>query len=148
MSFFQGLKISASGLTAQRERMNVISSNLANINTTRTPEGGPYRKKVVIFEAQPQKMDFEQILKGAGAKKKTLCGVMVREVREADTPPRIVYDPNHPDADELGYLAMPNVNMIEEMVDMLSATRSYEANLTVIDDAKKMAMKAIEIGRS
>ena len=137
MDTFGTLKISASGLYAQRARMNVIASNMANANTTRTEEGGPYRRKDVVFTATP----FEKELKDG------LAGVKVTEVVEDQTPLREVYDPEHPDADENGIVQLPNVNTIEEMVNMMMASRAYEANISTFNISKGMFRKALEIGR-
>ncbi len=143
MDIFDSLKISSSALRAQQLRLNTISSNLANIETTRTPEGGPYRKREVVFQSTdtPFAKTLEQSLKGA------VQAVEVSEIRTSNAPPRMVYDPSHPDADADGQVAMPNVNVLDEMVDMTSATRAYEANVTAIKAAKRMALKALEIGR-
>lgn len=142
MSIFGSLNISATGLSAERMRMDVISSNLANANTTRTEEGGPYRRKEIIFTP------FAVQLSGAQAKSATRAtGVRVAGVVPDQTPLRQIYDPGHPDADDNGYVAMPNVNVVTEMVDMISASRSYEANATAFQTAKTMAQKALEIGR-
>ncbi len=145
MDFFSALQISASGLTAQRIRMNVISSNLANVQTTRTAQGGPYKRRDIVFQAIPSPSSFHEVFRNA-------LNDWVAEVRVVDivtdgNPPKMRYAPNHPDADASGYVAMPNINVIEEMVNMLSATRSYEANVTAIQSAKGMALKALEIGR-
>jgi flagellar basal-body rod protein FlgC len=143
MDIFDSLKISSSALRAQQLRLNTISSNLANIETTRTPEGGAYRKREVVFQStdSPFAKRLEQSLKGS------IQAVEVSEIRISNTPPRIVYDPSHPDADADGRVAMPNINVLDEMVDMISATRAYEANVTAIKAAKRMALKALEIGR-
>ncbi len=130
---------------AQRIRMNVISSNLANIQTTRTPQGGPYRRRDVVFAAVPLSSSFDEILRNS--LNKGLSEVRVVDVVIDGRSPKMIYAPNHPDADRSGYVAMPNVNVIEEMVNMLSATRSYEANVTAIQAAKGMVLKALEIGR-
>lgn len=145
MGFLQALQTSASGLSAQRIRMNTISSNLANINTTRTDEGTAYRRKDVIFETYQNNNPFNDILRSkitAG-----LSSVKVTGVIEDNRPFKVKYDPGHPDANEDGYVEMPNINLVEEMVNMISATRSYEAGVAVIKSAKNMAMKALEIGR-
>ncbi|VAX17765.1 Flagellar basal-body rod protein FlgC [hydrothermal vent metagenome] len=142
MDLFTAMKISSSGMSLQRSRMNVISSNLANINTTRTPEGGPYRRKMIVAGAVPvESSAFEKNL-GASLKE-----VKVLAIKEDKSPPRMVYDPSHPDADERGYVAMPNVNMMEEMLDMINASRAYEANASAVNNAKTMATRAIEMGR-
>jgi flagellar basal-body rod protein FlgC len=140
------MDISASGLTAERVRMDVISQNIANVNTTRTVQGGPYRRKLVVLkEIQPD--SFESILdkvKGKYSGK----GVEVVQIAEDDqTPLREVYDPGHPDADQNGYVEYPNVNIVSEMVDMISATRAYEANVTAFNASKAMFQKSLEIGR-
>jgi len=142
MDLFSALKVSSSGMSLQRTRMNVISSNMANINTTRTPEGGPYRRKEVVAQAEPLKSQgFEQAMGEA------VREVKVTEIKEDKSPPRMVYDPSHPDADENGYVAMPNVNMLEEMLDMMNASRAYEANAAAVNAAKTMAQRAIDIGQ-
>jgi len=143
MDIFKTLKISSSALAAQRTRLNVISSNIANIETTRTPEGGPYRKQEVVFRTTRE--DFDKHLGRAvgGA----LQGVEVAEIQQTQEPPRMVYRPEHPDADGQGMVAMPNINILEEIVDMTTASKAYEANVTVIKSAKRMALKALEIGR-
>ena len=145
MDFFDALHTSSSGLSAQRLRMNLISSNLANIRTTRTPQGGPYKRKDAIFETKPVSESFRDVLRSQKAK--GISEVKVAEIIEDSAPPITKYDPNHPDADEKGYVSMPNINLMEEMVNMISATRSYEANVSAIKAAKSMALKALEIGR-
>lgn len=142
MDVFNALKISSSALKAQTIRLNTIASNIANIDTTRTPEGGPYQKKEVVFQSNGSFADnLEQSLKGS------VQGVDVAAIRSNPAPPRIIYDPSHPDADGEGYVAKPNVNLVEEITDMTSATRAYEANVTVVKSVKRMALKALEIGR-
>lgn len=145
MDFLDALNISASGLSAQRVRMNVISSNLANVNTTRTPEGGPYQRKDVIFSAQPGGQSFAEVLDAQQTQ--GISEVKVVKVFNDARPPLVKYDPQHPDADAEGYVTLPNINVIEEMVNMISATRSYEANVAAVNAAKNMALKALEIGR-
>jgi len=125
--------------------MNLISSNLANANATRTPEGGPYKRKDAVFAATPVQNPFNRVLDGATAQQ--VRKVEVSEIVEDKNPPRLQYDPSHPDANPQGYVAMPNVNVVEEMTDMISATRSYEANVTAVQAAKSMAMKTLEIGK-
>ena len=142
-SLFNSIEISASGLSAQRTRMNVISANIANINTTRTEEGGPYRKKEVVFKAVASSKFDDLLSKSEPVPEK----VEVVEIKESRTPFKLIYNPSHPDANEQGYVQMPNIKLIEEMVDMLSATRAYEANVTVIGTAKSMINKALEISR-
>jgi flagellar basal-body rod protein FlgC len=144
MDFLTSMKIGASGLTAQRLRMDTIASNLANIETTRTPEGGPYKRKDVIFTALPLN-EFATTLEDALADH--VRRVAVTEVVEDQSPPTMVYNPNHPDANTEGYVAMPNINLMEEMVNLINATRSFEANVQSINAAKSMALRAIELGR-
>jgi flagellar basal-body rod protein FlgC len=139
MDIFTSLDISASALKAQRIRLNTISSNMANVETTSTPEGGPYKKKSVYFQTKP--ISFKEEMDNS------IRGVEVTKIIEDETEPRKIYDPSHPDAAEDGYVAMPNISVLKEMVDMMSATRAYEANTTVIKSAKRMALKALEIGR-
>ncbi len=145
MDFFDALNTSSAALSAQRLRMNLISGNLANVNTTRTSQGGPYRRKEAVFAAQPLNQSFKRIL--ADRQNNTLASVKVARVIEDRNPPVMKYDPQHPDADAKGYVAMPNINLMEEMVNMISATRGYEANVTALKAAKDMALKALEIGR-
>lgn len=145
MDFFDAMNTSAAALSAQRLRMNLISGNLANVNTTRTIAGGPYRRKEAVFAAQPVNQSFRGIL--ADRQKNNWSTVQVARVIEDRNPPVMKYDPQHPDADEKGYVAMPNINLMEEMVNMISAARGYEANVTALQAAKDMALKALEIGR-
>jgi flagellar basal-body rod protein FlgC len=145
MNFIDALHTSASGLTAQRLRMNVVSSNLANSNTTRTAEGGPYKKKNIVFASQPLRTDFQNMVQSQ--LKGKLTEVKVVGIVDDPRPPILKYDPQHPDADKNGNVNMPIINLIEEMVNMMSATRSYEANVTAVNATKKMAMKALEIGK-
>jgi len=145
MDFFDALNTSSAALSAQRLRMNLISGNLANVGTTRTQQGGPYRRKEAVFAAQPVEQSFKRIL--ADRRNDYLSTVQVAAVIEDPNPPVMKYDPQHPDADEKGYVAMPNINLMEEMVNMISATRSYEANVTALQAAKDMALNALEIGR-
>ena len=141
MDLLTAMKISSSGLSAQRTRMNVVSSNLANVNTTRTPEGGPYRRKQVVMGAVPvEQNNFQKVLSNEVSEPKVLG------IEEDQSEFQRVYDPSHPDADDKGYVYLPNVNVMKEMVDMLSATRAYEANAAVIGSVKDMAQKAIDIG--
>lgn len=155
MGIFGAINSAASGLTAQRLRMDTISENIANANTTRTENGGPYRRKVVVFKAADNK-PFSEYLTGANKgvlgnssdseESENSGGVKVTAIMEDQSPFRKVYDPTNPDADEEGYVSMPNVDVMTEMVNMISATRSYEANVTSINAAKGMAAKALEIG--
>jgi flagellar basal-body rod protein FlgC len=137
--------ISASGLRAQRLRMDVIAANLANAQSTRTPGGGPYRRRDVVLEATPQSENFDDMLAPGGAPS---AAVRVARVVEDRHPPQLVFDPGHPDADPNGYVAMPNVNVVTEMVDMMAATRAYEANVTALNATKRVLEAALEIGRA
>ena len=149
MSIFQSINISASALTAQRVRMDVISSNMANMDTTRgelvNGEWQPYRRKMVV--TQPQGSQFSSFLNKALGPSKEVNGVKVTKITEDETPFELNYDPEHPDANEEGYVAMPNVDPLKEMVDLISNTRSYEANVTAMNATKGMLMKALEIGK-
>ncbi|MED1437501.1 flagellar basal body rod protein FlgC [Aeribacillus composti] len=147
MGIFHSLNISASALTAQRLRMDVISSNMANMETTRAEYVGgqwqPYRRKMVVTaeDTKPFSAFLNQELNGVGN------GVRVQAIVEDETPFKIVYDPDHPDADENGYVSLPNVDPLKEMVDLISSTRSYEANVTSFNASKNMLLKALEIGK-
>ena len=145
MDFFSAMNVSSSALSAERTRMNLISSNLANAGTTRSPEGGPYKRKDAVFSATPIENSFNRALDGATAQQ--VKKVEVAEIIEDSNPPRLQYDPGHPEATPQGYVAMPNVNVVEEMADMIGATRAYEANVTAVQAAKSMALKTLEIGR-
>lgn len=147
MGYFGALDIGASALTAQRLRMDTISQNIANVNTTRTENGTPYRRKSVIFEERAQDAPFSDYLSASSKDRLVGGGVRVAKIVEDSTPFKKVYDPGNPDADTEGYVQMPNVDIVTEMVNMISATRAYEANVTSINTAKSMAMKALEIGR-
>ena len=160
---FGSIDISASGLKVQRRRMEATASNLANASTTQTEEGGPYRRQRVVLRASDGhasfstvaqrarlklKRAYEQHLPSLGARPRSSTGRgmgVVSEVVRDTSPPRIVYDPSHLDADAEGYVALPNVNVVAEMVDMISAARAYEANITAMNAAKGMAKKALEI---
>jgi flagellar basal-body rod protein FlgC len=144
MDLLQSVKISSSGLSANRTKINVISDNLANSETTRTKDGGPYRRKMVVFESE-QVPSFQTSLTKAKAK---YNGVKVSEVVESQEDFRLVYNPAHPDADPAtGYVAMPNVNHLAEIADMMVARRAFEANVTAISNTKSMILKALEIGK-
>lgn len=146
LGLFDSINISASGLTAERLRMDIISQNIANANTTRTSNGLPYRRKMVIFKEADIEKPFSSYLSIAqGNVKKS--GVKVSGIIEDKSEFKLVYSPGHPDADENGYVKMPNVDIMVEMVNMISATRAYEANVTSINSTKSMVMKALEIGR-
>ncbi len=145
MDFFTAMEVSASGLSAQRERINVASSNLANAQTTQTPGGGPYKRRDVVLSSVAAN---DQVSGGqAGDIKNAAMGVRVAGIKEDANPPRLEYDPGHPDANEDGYVAYPNVNVVEEMVDMITASRAYQAGVTALDSATTMAERALEIGK-
>lgn len=146
MDLLTSLKISSSGLSANRKRMAAISSNIANAQTTRTPEGGPYRKKEVTLSAEPAKETFSEILEGT--MEENVQVVHASQVESSDKPPILKYEPNHPDADERGYVAYPDINVMEEMAEMIEASRSYEANISALNTAKSMALKALDIGKN
>ncbi|MFO7766011.1 MAG: flagellar basal body rod protein FlgC [Pelovirga sp.] len=143
MDIFSSMQISSTALKAQRTRLNAISSNLANIETTRTPDGGPYRKREVVFQSTQQ--DFANTLDNR--LRDATHGVRVSHIQASDRPPRLVHNPSHPDADDNGNVAMPDISLVEETADMMSAARAYEANVTVVKAAKRMALKALDIGR-
>jgi flagellar basal-body rod protein FlgC len=142
------LKTAGSALTAQRLRMDVVASNLANAEATSTPEGGPYKRERVVF-GPVLRDSFNKMTASPGsiASGAAPGGVEVKAIVQDDEDPRLVFDPTHPDADADGFVAYPNVDMVTEMTDMLSASRSYEANITIVNVAKSMAQRALEIGR-
>lgn len=140
MDLVDTLNIAASGLAAQRVRLQTVASNMANARTTRTPEGGPYRRQAPIFSATPVD-PFGSELEAA------VAGVSVVGIQQSDTPGVKVHDPGHPDADADGFVTMPDVNMLHEMVDLITTNRSYEANANVVDTTFQMAQRAMEIGR-
>ena len=145
MDFTGTLAISGSALSAERLRLDAIASNLANASTTRTPEGGPYRRRNVVFAADPVENDFGETLASLteqGARE----GVVVTDVVEDHTPPRMVFDPSHPDANADGYVAYPNVDPMTETIDLMAATRAYEANVQVVNATRRMADAALGIG--
>lgn len=144
--FLTGFRISSSGLTAQRKRLDSISSNIANVNTTRTPEGGPYRRKDVVFEAMTDTRNFGEILSSTSPQN-DMQRVQVTDVVSDRGAPLMKYDPTHPDANADGYVAYPNINIMEEMANMIQATRAYEANVSALQATKDMALSALEIGR-
>jgi len=160
MSIFTAIQMGAQGMSAERTRLNIASMNLANAQVTRTVDGGPYVPRSVVFEAVPYNPEesgvntgmsplvpvksFDNALQKASARLET---VRVKEVVEDKFPFKEVYDPSHPDADENGIVRLPNVNVMEQMVDVMNASRAYEANVTAINTAKSMAMKAMELGK-
>lgn len=145
MSAFNGMNISSSGMSAQRLRMDVISQNIANVNTTRDENGNPYRRKAVVFSEKDSTPFQEIFMKTAGV---AGSGVKVTQiVEDGKTPMRKVYDPSHPDADDTGYVTYTNVNVVQEMTDLIDATRSYEANVTAFNATKNMALKGLDVGK-
>jgi flagellar basal-body rod protein FlgC len=147
MNFLSAMATSSSGMAAQRFRMNIISANIANSETTRTPEGGPYRRRDVIFGALPAPRTFEEELRSQQLPDDPLHA-KVLGVAIDERPPILRYEPSHPDANEDGYVAMPNINPMEEMVNLMLASRSYEANVAAFNATKSMALKALEIARA
>ena len=141
MDFITSFDISASGLSAQRKKMDVIVSNLANASTIQTPEGGPYKRKVVVLAAEPVNGKFGNALKDA------LSQVKVQEVFEDAEGLKKVHDPTHPSADDQGFVTYPNVNVVTEMADMITVNRAYEACVTALDATKNMTLKALDIGK-
>ena len=151
MGLFTSIQIAASGLTAERLRSDVIADNIANASTTRTPEGGPFQRSRVILRPINGSPYFRMPFQPEGFDQGAGLGVKVASVEKDSSPPRLVYDPTHPDAiktgPKAGYVEMPNVNIVTEMVDLIAASRAYEANSTMADGSKSMFMKALEIGR-
>jgi flagellar basal-body rod protein FlgC len=145
MDVYGTLAVSASALRAERLRLDAIASNLANASTTRTPEGGPYRRRNVLFVPEDLESDFAATLEGL-APRGLRQGVRVAGVVEDASPPRLVFEPAHPDANAEGYVAYPNVNPVAEMVDLMAATRAYEANVQAVNATKRMAEAALSIG--
>src|SRR4051812_19215333 len=139
---FSAMEVAASGLSAERTRMNTIASNLANARTTRTPDGGPYKRVDPVFEAVP--LERSGVVNPLG---NAVSAVRVNQVRQDTRDPMLVYEPGHPDADANGYVRYPNVNVVEEMVNMITASRAYEAGVTSIESVKSMARSALAIGR-
>jgi len=144
MDLFTAMKVSSAGLSAQRTRINIASSNLANVETTRTPEGGPYRRRQVMLAAVPFSKAFEQVQQ-TDMHDQT-HSVEVVSIEADGSEPRLIYNPEHPDARKDGYVAMPNINPISEMVDLLTTSRGYEANVSALRAAKTMALEALKIG--
>jgi flagellar basal-body rod protein FlgC len=141
MDFFSAMEVSASGLAAERTRMNVAASNLANAQTTQTAEGGPYKRKSVVLESV-ELAGTERTADG-----QAVSGVKVQQIAADNAAPRMEYDPGHPQANAQGYVAYPNVNPVEEMVDMITASRAYEAGVTAMSTAVSMAQSALGIGK-
>ncbi len=152
MGLFSSINVAASGLSTQRTRLDVISNNIANADTTRTTEGGPYRRSRVILRPRVQQPYWKSPFLPKSMNNGVGQGVRISEIeKDMDSDPRLVYDPTHPDAIKSGpregYVEMPNVNVVDEMVDMISASRSYEANVAVVEGSKSMFQNALNIGR-
>lgn len=148
MSMFSSFDINASGLTAQRYRMDVISENVANANTARTADGTPYRRKVVCFEQKGAQTPFGKVLGDITSSQYSGQGVKVSALMEdTETEMRMVYDPSHPDADENGYVTYPNVNIVSEMTDLIDASRAYEANATAFTASKSIALQGLQLAQ-
>ncbi len=147
MSLLGSLNTSATALTAQTLRMDVISENIANVNTTRTADGGPYKRKAVVFEEMGEERPFSTVFSESYGAEANGDGVHVTEIVTDDSQGALVYDPTHPDADANGYVEQSNVNIVQEMTDMISASRSYEANVTAMNATKSMITKTLEISR-
>lgn len=145
MDFMTALDISASGLSSERTHINIISMNLANAKTTRTADGGPYRRRSVVVEATPVDADFKKHMQSAMDKE--LRGVRVQSVAIDQRPHKLVYEPGHPDANTDGYVAYPDINVVEEMAALMTAQRGYEANVSTVETIKQMYNKALEISR-
>ena len=148
MSLYRTLDVSASGLAAQRRRVEALAENIANAETTRTPEGGPYRRKRVIFESADRRLSFDEALRTAGPPAgRRADGVRVARIDLDPSEPERRYAPDHPDADENGYVAFPSFNPVEDMVDLTAAVRGYQANLAVVDAVKRMLNETIDVAR-
>lgn len=146
MSLYQILDVSASGLAAQRLRVETLAENIANAETTRTPEGGAYRRRRVVFESEARRASFDEALRIGGASGR-IYGVRVARIDIDPSPPERRYIPDHPDADENGYVEFPSFNPIEDMVDLTASVRAYQANLAVIDAVKRMLNETIDVAR-
>ena len=148
MSIFTSFNVNASGMTAQRYRMDIISENVANMNTTRTEGGGPYRRKVVVLESQSNQTAFQAALERArGNQPQQQGGVRVAEIAEDPSDFKLVYDPTHPDANDQGYVEMPNVDLVKEIADAMAANQAYSANVTAFNVLKQVTAKGLEIGK-
>lgn len=151
MAFLSTLNIVGSGLTAQQLRLDVVSENITNASTTRTEEGGAYRRKIVVLESETGRDDFRTIMsrvrRTSNAGYDTAGGVRVTAIREDESDLKLVYDPNHPDANEDGYVELPNVDTIKEITDAIAASQAYAANVTVFNTLKSVIAKGLEIGK-
>ena len=148
MAFMSSMNIVGSGLTAQQMRLDVISENITNQNTTRTENGEAYRRKMVVMESQGEQTPFQQVLARArGESSATAGGVRVTEIVEDPSDFKLMYDPTHPDADEDGYVELPNVDLVKEMADAMAASQAYSANVTAFNVLKQIAARGLEIGK-
>lgn len=147
MSLFKSINVSATGLTAERLRMDIISKNIANVNTTRTSSGTPYRRQMPIFKEKEDYQSFSSILKSTQNNLQPGNGVEVASIAEDKSPFKKIFNPGHPDADQNGYVLMPNIDIVTEMINLISASRAYEANITSLNSTKSIAMKSLEIGK-
>ncbi|MEE8126102.1 MAG: flagellar basal body rod protein FlgC [Nitrospirales bacterium] len=147
MSIDRLFAVVGSALDAQRQRLNIIAGNLANAESTRSPNGGPYIRRDVVFQTTSTDKPFHSVFASAFGDPTEPAGVRITDIIQDQRPLRVVYEPGHPDADAKGYVHLPNVNPVEEMVNLISATRAYEANLAVLETGKTMALRALEMGR-
>lgn len=147
MAFLESMDIAGSALTASRLRMDIISENIANASATRTPEGGPYRRKMVVYRCADTQDSFRSMLDGELSSQQVPKGVQVERIAEDQTPFPSVYDPSNPDADANGYVQRPNVDVVKETLDMMAVTRAYTANINALDAVKNMAARALEMGK-
>jgi flagellar basal-body rod protein FlgC len=148
MDLFKIFSISGAGMSAQRSRMTAVAGNLANTETTRTPEGGPYKRRDVIFQAVPAAQEFSTVIEAEDEPAQGILTVEVAGIRKSSRPPKKLFDPHHPDANAEGYVSLPDINTMEEMVDMMSAARSYEANLSAYNTTKSLIRRLLDMGRS
>lgn len=146
MGLIQSLRVSASSLAAQRLRMDVVANNVANMNTTRGADGGPYQRQSVMFAEAGREVPFRDVL-GRARSQQSPGGVVVTGIQHDNAAPRRVHDPSHPDADAEGYVLLPNIDVVTEMTDLVGASRAYEASVTVLNATKSLAMSALGIGR-
>ncbi len=145
MGLYTSIEVSASGLSAQRLAMDVIANNLANVNTTRTPEGGPFKRQLVVFAQKTEPAAQTDSLDASAAAGQSRAGVAAVGIVNDDAPDKLVYDPAHPDADPQGYVHMPNIEVVKEMVDMMAASRAYEANVTAITESRTIGTATMGI---
>jgi flagellar basal-body rod protein FlgC len=148
MDLFKIFSISGAGMSAQRSRMTAVAGNLANTETTRTPEGGPYKRRDVVFQAVPAAQEFSTTINAEEEDAGGILTVEVAGIRESNRPPKKIFDPHHPDANPEGYVSLPDINTMEEMVDMMSAARSYEANLSAYNTTKSLIRRLLDMGRN